>query len=156
MLTLLFFFFSWSSYFHDVSVAFFDLKVSEDGIELEMKFIKENMEKVLKESYPNTDFSNKLNKHKIIETSLSTHLRWIINGSAKNCVIDQISEDEHYIFITALFSKPQHSIQRIEIYNTCLIEQIHEHSNIMSFHIHNKERMFRLHRKRVRILVEYS
>ncbi|MEL6719657.1 MAG: hypothetical protein AAFP82_13160, partial [Bacteroidota bacterium] len=81
--------------------------------------------------------------------SLDSILRFGENG------INQITEDEHHIFIDAIFSKPQNTIQRIEIYNTCLVEQISNHSNIMSFHFHGEERMFRLHQKRIRTVVEY-
>ena len=151
-------FFTWtfsSSYVHDVPLAFFDLKESEDAIEVKMKFIKEDLEAALLAVYPNADFREEKVKEKNIEAYLSSHLRWVINNTAKNCIITQISEDEHHILISGIFSKPQRPIQRIEIYNTCLIEYIPKHSNIMNFHFHGKERMFRLHKKRIRTVVEY-
>lgn len=127
---------------HDIAIAVFDFTQKEEKIILDIHFDKEDLEAALAEK-------------ESVENYLFDHLKIQVNHQYIPIKIDQINiNDFHYEIKGSLNLKAQ-KIQSIHIQNTCLVEEIPNHSNVIHANFNDKTRGFRMHLDRQEISFEY-
>jgi len=134
---------------HEIPVALFKMKVSDEGITLNAVFDKEDLEKAIS-SQSNSTVSEGLIKEYILK-----NIEWRINEKKITLKIHSIENNQEHYLITIDFPTISEQIESISIYNACLVNEIENHSNIIYFNYQKEEtRGFRLDKNRLRTSFE--
>lgn len=127
---------------HDMPLAFFNLMIEEEGISLTILLDKVDFEETI-----NQQFNKPLSSEKV-ENYLLRNMTWIFNekkAEVEICTIEQVQD--HYQ-IKAHFARNDKNISSIKFINTCLVDTIEKHSNILNVEYEDIQRTFRLHKGR--------
>lgn len=138
---------------HDVNLAIFNLEIKEQSLEISIQFDVADLEYALS-SEGSILIQDIDHIEKQLQTYLSDHTTWNINGSIKNIDIQQIQqEDDHYtVTLHPLFMNQD--ITEIQLYNTCLTKEIRAHKNIIHLHQRHKDlRGFQMDASRETIII---
>ncbi len=132
---------------HDIAMAKFDVIQNNETISLEVSFDREDLESTFGEHVEINEetVGNYLNK----KTS------WTFNNESPTIKVVSLSEDRLFYRVSCQFEGSYSNIKKIKVQNTCLLEQVDGHSNIVSFEVNGKYRMFRMHEGRQEIFVGY-
>lgn len=141
-------------FYHDVAVANFEIDQVNSKLIMNVKMDKEDLESVyLLKNDENIDLTNEIN---LVQNYLDQNFYLVINKEKINFNIKGISKDKYFYSIDLESqNKVEEIIHHIQLKNTCLLKQVDKHSNIVSFQINDKFRMFRMHEGRVRIELRY-
>ncbi len=130
---------------HDVPIAFYNIKVNEDVVSLEIQFDKEDTEFVVSDFF-NTDFNNEL-----LSEYFKEHSIWYLNNQEHELEICSFGSDREHYYIKGEFSSFFDELKMMEIINTCLVDKIQNHSNVIQIEYGENFRGFRMTRKRKKI-----
>lgn len=141
-------------FYHDIAMANFEINQVEDVLMMEVKMDKEDLEDLYttkdKETIDLTE------EDKLIQEYLDKHFYLVVNEEKINFKLQDISKDDYfYIVKLASENRIEQTIRHIQLKNTCLIDDVDDHSNIVSFQLNDRYRTFRLHESRIRIEVRY-
>ncbi len=139
---------------HDFVMANFEVNQEKEGLTLAIKMDKENLENLF---YKQEGKKIELTvEDGFIQNYLDEHFYLLVNDQKINFTLQEISTNEYFykLKLSSQF-QPKEVIRHIQLKNTCLIEEVYNHSNIVNFQVNGKYRTFRLHKGRVRIAVDY-
>ena len=142
------------SFNHDFAMANFQISQEKEGLVLNIKMDKENLENI----YRNKE--GKKNETTIgddfIQKYLDEHFILMVNDKKVNFHLQGVSTNKYFYKIEfSSLNKFKEIIHKVQLKNTCLIDDVDNHSNLVNFKFNGKERTFRLHESRVRIDLEY-
>ncbi len=141
-------------FFHDFAMANFEIDQKDDVLILQVKIDKENLENLYHKKDGETADLNKVGE--FVQKYLKEHFYLVVDQQKIDFNLQDMSTDK-YFYNIALSSqnKVTQSIRYIQLKNTCLIDEIDNHSNVVNFKLNEKYRTFRLHEGRIRIEVKY-
>ncbi len=142
---------------HEIPLATYDLQLKNNELELVMVFDQGDFEKALlfdfnRKSLPYYHFR----RNNLVKKYLKRHLKWTINDQEASVSFQKITLEDHHYEIKAVFSDFGDAVQKIGIYNSCLVDVIEDHSNLIYAHLNGKTRGFRLHKDRMTTFINYS
>ena len=127
---------------HDVAIALFDLSYKDNEIVIDIHFDKEDLDAAITTT---------------VEEYLFEHLKFEINTQHVPFNIKSIlQEDDQHYEIKAVIRGVNQPIKDVFIKNTCLIEEIPHHSNVIYARFYDTMRGFRMHKDRVVISFDYK
>ncbi len=139
---------------HDIPVADFIFSQKGSTLQLDITLEKADFEQAY--THKGQEIcTEQEDKENLMKDYLRSHLTVKVNGQWLPIQFQSIGGDKHHRTIKASFAPIEKAIQSIYIYNTCLIEEVVGHSNVITAHINDKMRGFRMDKKRVFIDVEY-
>ncbi len=134
---------------HDIAMATFAVTLEENTVQLKVQLDKGDINTTLNITDPKDDLSEKLASY------LSTHVIWIINNQPTTFEFTTFKENEEYYYLETTpvnFTTP---FATLDLHNTCLIETVDKHSNVIYIKQKGKEmRGFRMNKKRTQISVD--
>jgi len=133
---------------HDVPVAIFDMKIEDDGITMNVKLDKEDLEEAIIFQFDQTI------SQELIEQYILKNTEWTINEKKITLKINTIQKDNEHYLIKMDFPIIKEKLESMSIYNTCLVNEIDSHSNIIYLRYQNEKRGFRLDKDRKRTSFE--
>lgn len=139
---------------HDVAIANFEISQDEDLLMLEVKIDKEDLENIYVEK--DGEKIDLIKENKFVQEYLDKHFYLVVDRQKINFHLQDISKDNYFYSIKLTSeNKIAQFINHIQLKNTCLIDTVDKHSNIVSFQLNDKYRTFRLHEGRIRVEVKY-
>lgn len=124
---------------HDLPLAFLTLWQEGDEVKLQIKIEADDLELVLgQKSVALNDLS--------IKDYISANLDFVFDGKSSHIDIYEVTKNRQHFMINANVLIDDFC-QSIEVTNTLLV-QIPNHSNILQLRLGEKERDFRMHKKR--------
>lgn len=134
---------------HDIAMATFAVTLEEHTVQLKVQLDKGDMDATLNIAAKQDGSPEKL------ATYISKHVIWIINNQPTNFKFTSFKENEDYYFLETtpvIFTTP---FTTLDLHNTCLIETVDKHSNVIYIKQKGKElRGFRMNKKRTQISVD--
>ena len=150
-ITILFCFCSFEvSATHDLRVARFRITATSTGYNFNVNFDRED---ILKEIYSTQKYQKEVIDQ--ITQYIEKHVTIHIDDESINYELTEIEYTEENILLRGKLISDLRAIKKIDVSNTCLIEKIEGHLNIMEFFLNDKERFFRLDKDRIRTTVTY-
>ncbi len=133
---------------HDIAMAVFAVTLEENTLRLQVQLDRGDIEKAVNLPTEND------NSTKVIQEYVMNHAIWIINNEPTEFNFITIRKDDEFYYLEAEpinFTTP---FNTIDIHNTCLIEEVDKHSNVIYIKQKDKKvRGFRMNKKRVDISV---
>lgn len=146
---LLFSFFSFLNPPHDIAMAVFAVTLEANTLKLQVQLDRGDIENALNIS------TKEEHSTKMIQEYVSTHAIWIINNQPTEFIFTTIKKNEEHYLLEATpipFTSP---FTTIDLHNTCLIEEVAKHSNVIYIKQKDKEmRGFRMNKNRIQISVD--
>ncbi len=135
---------------HDLRVARFRITATPTGYDFDVNFDRED---ILNEIYSTQKYEPEVIDQisKYIESNVSI----VIDDAEVAYELTEIKYTEENILLHGKLISDLREIKKIDVKNTCLIERIEGHLNIMEFFLNDKERFFRLDKDRIRTTVTY-
>ena len=134
---------------HDIAMAIFAVTLEENTVQLKVQLDKGDMDATLSIAAKNDSSSEQL------ATYISKHVIWIVNNQPTTFKFTSFKENEDYYFLETSpvnFTTP---FTTLDVHNTCLIETVEKHSNVIYIKQKGKEmRGFRMNKKRTQISVD--
>ena len=90
-----------------------------------------------------------------MEQYVRKHFYLKFNGEFSVIRFSGITEEKDFISIEATLHEITGSIKKIDVLNTCLVNEIEGHSNLIQVALFGKKRYFRLDKDRIKTLIEY-
>lgn len=135
---------------HDLRVARFRITATDFGYKFNVNFDRED---ILKEIYSTQKYQKEVIAQ--ITQYIEKHVSINIDGESVNYELTEIVYTEENILLKGKLISEVRTIKKIDVSNTCLINKIEGHLNIMEFFLNDKERFFRLDKDRIRTTVTY-
>lgn len=136
---------------HEVQLARFELSLIEDHLKLEIFVEKED----LNFSFNRFELLEANEKEAVLNDYIATYINWYINDQQYDICSFDYSADLYHLRLEGYFGPFKKDIQRIQISNRFLIEEIPEHLNIIHVNLNQKLRSFRMDTERQYISIEY-
>lgn len=134
---------------HDIAMAVFAVTLEENSIQLKVQLDKTDIETVL-----NIDKEVASSKVLIAEY-LTKNVIWIINNQPVEFTFISIEKSEDHYLLEAVPVPFKAPFMTIDLHNTCLIEEVAKHSNVIYIKQKDKEmRGFRMNKKRRQISID--
>lgn len=134
---------------HDIAMAVFAITLAENSAHVKIQLDKGDIDELLKIANSAT------NSKKKIAAYISKNTSWIINNQPTSFQFTSFTENKDYYFLetdSVNFNTP---FTTLDLHNTCLIETVDKHSNVIYIKQKDKEmRGFRMNKKRTQISVE--
>lgn len=141
---------------HDLKLGFFQCYEEDQQFYLQVKLDREHLFAAIQEAglSPNSQAAD---FKKAIFDYVSDHVSLSLNHQLAQLHFFLIEYDEEHIHLKAKIKDIDiHSpIQNIEVSNTCLVNEIDGHENIIQFDLNNRRRSFRLNKSRVQTTFNY-
>ena len=147
------FFSTWlvfSSLFHDIRLAKFRITEVGSGYELSINFDRSDL---LESIYASRDYENDVLLQ--AEAYVKENLHYLFDGDTVLYDLEEIEYTENNIVIKGKILADKLSVTEINVVNTCLVDEVKGHMNIMEFFLNDKERFFRLDQARTKTIVKY-
>jgi len=129
---------------HDIPLAIYDLRVAENNsMKMSIQFDKQDLEKAIKASYKLPVTTSTASKY------LQENSEWLINEKRQDLTICSSWNKEDHFVLEVEFPLIKEPIISMSIFNTCLVKEIDNHSNIIYLHYQGDLRGFRLSKERV-------
>ncbi|MBT8220030.1 MAG: hypothetical protein KJP00_09400 [Bacteroidia bacterium] len=132
---------------HDIQIATFRIYQASDKILLDANFESEDLSLVLE--VPEHELTST-----IVEAYLQKETAFLFNGSQQTLNVRSIKSNGKHVSVHSEFEGSYHSIETMEIQNTCLLD-IASHSNIIKIRLNDQERDFLMNHKRNRIEIQF-
>ena len=134
---------------HDFAMAIFAFSIEENRVQLKIKLDKGDINEVLKIEILKEGLSKKVSDY------VSRNLMLIINNQPAEYEFKAIKNNKEFYLLETAFILFKSPITNLELNNTCLIETVDKHSNIIYIKQKGKEmRGFRMNKNRTKILVD--
>ena len=133
---------------HEVPLAIFNLNIEANSVSLDILFDKADLENAVKQQPSSSAFQQQ------IEDYLLQNMQWLFNQKMVAFEICSMVKNREHYQIKVDFVGFKEELTQVEISNTCLVETIDKHSNILNVFYKKKQRSFRLHKARTKTLFE--
>ena len=138
------------SFFHDIRLAKFRVIAVDAGYELSINFDRSDL---LESIYATRDYDNDVLQQ--TESYVKENLFYLFDGDTVSYDLENIEYTDTNIILTGAILTDKISVKEIRVGNTCLIDEVKGHMNIMEFFLNDKERFFRLDQVRTKTIVKY-
>lgn len=126
---------------HNTPMAFFELTLMEDAIEVEMEFEQKALEDAIQSKFV------KEGSNELIEAYLVKHTAWVINDETNALEILSVDKKKGHVYVQAQL-KVDGAVKSIAVQNTCLINDVEGHYNIIRLKQQDRLREFGLNKER--------
>lgn len=134
---------------HDIAMAVFAITLAENTIQLKVQLDKGDMDNILNIAPEKGDISEKL------ATYISENVICLVNHQPTSFAFIAFKENEDFYFLETNPVPFKAPLTTIDLHNTCLIETVDNHSNVIYIKQKGKEmRGFRMNKKRTQISVD--
>lgn len=133
---------------HDVPVAFFNISQSSDELKVLIEFHKADLKKLVEHCPEATDFDGQ------VQDYLNTHFTMYANDQLINWQYESSNQD-HYHYNISFVSPFKEEITKVVIKNTCLIDKVLGHTNVIKADLNDTFRGFKMDQDRKSISFEY-
>lgn len=137
--------------YHDVKMAMFNFMEIGEGIVLEIVFDKEDLLDKTLNIYSNDIFL----EDKVIEY-VTNNFNSNINNQLIQWEFCRVKSNGNTISITSNPILLTYKVETIIVNNTCLINTVKDHLNLINLSINNKKRSFRMDVDRISISAKYK
>ncbi len=131
---------------HDLRIAYFEISKKEAGYELVVRFDRQD---ILKELGAFSELDVALTSY------LASHLSLLFDGEKVNWQVNDVTMDQLFIQMKCSLQTRRNQVSTINVWNTCLIDAVEKHDNIVISQLHGRSRSFRLNRKREQTIIKY-
>lgn len=128
---------------HDIPLAIFNLTIEENSIHLAVLFDKVDLEKAVVYKPSTSPFQQE------IEIYLQENMHWVFNQKAVAFEVCSLEKNREHYQISIDFVDFNEKLTQVELSNTCLVNVIDNHSNILNVYYKEQQRGFRLHKLRI-------
>lgn len=135
---------------HDLRVARFRITATATGYDFNINFDRED---ILEEIYSVEKYESEVIDQ--ISTYIKQHVSISIDEEAVAYELTVVEYTEENILLHGKLLYESRDIRKIDVQNTCLINRIDGHLNIMEFFLSDRERFFRLYKDRIAASVTY-
>ena len=136
---------------HDIKMARFRVEKQTSGYEISVAFDRVDiLEAVYSQPVERVEVIEQ------IEAYVKPRVTYRIDGRAIPYQFESIEYTKENIILTGTIKVPIGRVDEIEVENTCLIQEIDGHLNIMEFFMNDNKRYFRLHEGRTKTTVTYE
>lgn len=143
---------------HDIRAALFRLYADEGLYRVEIRLDKENIKTALsKGCLLEVSKLSDLEKSALLEDYLHTNFIVRLNGTEEQYTLHSFSYEEEFLVANAVFedTKIAQDLSKIDVVNTCLLEIVEDHDNIILVHLNDRVRSFRLNKKLQSTTIKY-
>lgn len=140
-------------YSHDIKLAVFEVFEAESGLEMNVTLDKEDFLSSLESEFgirPTSD-----NLQKLAFEYLDSKVSIKVNGECTSFAILEIVFSNLNIHLKGSLNIQIAAIEEIHMTNSCMVDLIEDHDNIMKLKLNNKTRSFRLNRSRTSTTATY-
>lgn len=135
---------------HDLRVARFRITATATGYDFNINFDREDiLETVFRTQKYQSEVIDQISKY------IEDHVTISMDDETVTFELTEIEYTEENILLKGKLLSGPKEIEKIDVSNTCLINRIDGHLNIMEFFLNDKERFFRLDKDRIRTTVTY-
>lgn len=143
-----------SGYCHDIRMAIFEVFEGDAGLEMTVSLDRNCFTQIIQKecltAYNSEDFklltSEYLRSKVLIE----------IDSRCTSFEVFQIEFSEENIFVKGSLNLKTEKIKEVKLTNTCMIDFIEDHDNIMKLKLNDRTRSFRLNSKRTTTVASYK
>lgn len=126
---------------HDVPLANFNLYLEDNQLSLQVEFDKRDLALAIEQSGQRLSTAS-------VQAYFLRHSKWLIDEKEQEAhFCSSYSDREHY-YLEVEFNFTNKNPTSLGIHNTCLINTIPSHSNVIYLFQNGKQRGFRLHKDR--------
>ncbi len=140
---------------HELRIARFDIKSSERGYDLTIQMDRENILRALKNGCSESSITNTHDLNAMIYAYIWDNFSMVIDGKSVDYKLLDIEFDDYFVVVNGYFTTAQQPFRKMEVQNTCLIETLEKHNNIVRIIDRGQSRSFRLHEDRQSTVIEY-
>ncbi|MEM8901046.1 MAG: DUF6702 family protein [Bacteroidota bacterium] len=133
----------------DKPLATFELWVEEEVIYMEVKFDKKDLEQAIQKCY------DKSFCRELAEAYFTSHSQWLVDEEKIDIQIFHFKVEHNTCSLKARLDLNRKEFKSLEIRNTCLVDQIVNHSNIVFVHHLGKDRAFRLSKRKTQTFITW-
>ena len=134
---------------HDIAMAVFAITLAENSAQVKIQLDKGDIDELL------TTTTTAASSNEKVAAYISKNTIWIINNQPTTFKFISFSENEDFYFLETApvnFTAP---FTTLDLHNTCLIEAVDKHSNVIYIKQKDKEmRGFRMNKERTQISIE--
>ncbi|MEM9328263.1 MAG: DUF6702 family protein [Bacteroidota bacterium] len=144
----------WLSFFgvdHDVKMARFTVEEQNENYEIAVSFDRVD---ILEAIYGRPTESIEVLDQ--IGDYVERRVAYKFDGRPVPFQLDAIEYTKDNILLNGIIHAPGGTVHTIEVENTCLLDEVDGHMNIMEFFLSNHRRYFRLHEGRTKTIVDYD
>lgn len=132
---------------HNIRAAYFEISKAEQKYLLNVRFDRQDL---LKELGAFSQLDEAVNKY------LEDHFSLQFDEKSVEFVVNEVTMDDLYIKWSGGIAYPPQEFRRIKVWNTCLIDTIKGHSNLIVTKLYGRSRTFRLSSERLSTVIDYS
>ncbi len=131
---------------HDIQVAFFKIHQDTEQVNIDFVFEKEDLNFLLDK--------DEILSHEKLEDYISNNFSVTVDDQTSNLSFGDVKVESKHIHVHGFIPQTKHTIQSLEIKNTCLLD-IEDHSNIIEVRLNNQERDFLMNEDRTTLIITY-
>ena len=140
-------------YAHDIRMAVFEIIKVEKGLEMHVSVDRYDFFQTLESEYP-AAFDTE-NLEQITLDYLQSKVAIEIDGKCSDFEIEEIEYYKQNILIKGSLNLDIDEINEVKMTNTCMIDSIEGHDNIMKLKLNDRTRSFRLNSERTSSIASY-
>lgn len=135
----------------------FRLYADENSYHMEIRLDRENIEKAMNKDCVEGAFDlSRSEKLAQLEDYLHTNFQMKLNGASTDYEVLSFSNEKGYLVAHTVFDiQVEQKIAKIEVINTCLLDIVDGHDNIILVQLNDRVRSFRLNKKLQSTTIKY-
>lgn len=141
---------------HDLRMAIFEISEGENGLELSVSIDRDGFMTTLQENCNESLIHHEFED--AVWEYLDSHMKIYVNDKLGKLDVGSIELGDQNIFINGALNVPDEiigEIREIRMTNSCLVETIEGHDNLMKLKINDRQRSFRLNKDRISTTATY-
>jgi len=142
------------NFVHDIAMAVFNIELNDKLLTLNIKLDKEDLEGLLSVDTENEiDLTHEVS---LVQEYVDKNFYLLTNDLKVNFRVESISKNDYFYHVKMIsINQFEEVISSFQLKNTCLVETVNGHSNIINFKLNEQSRSFRMHKGRQRIEVQF-
>ncbi|MEO9872872.1 DUF6702 family protein [Ekhidna sp.] len=141
------------SYSHDIRMAIFEITENDSGLQMNISVDRYYFYESLKnefEDHATRDFENMAWEY------LQSRVAIEVDGNCTAFEITEIEYGEENIYLKGSLNLQLEDIKEVKMTNTCMVDLVEGHDNIMKLKLNDRTRSFRLNSKRTSTIASYN
>ena len=136
---------------HDFKMAIYEIYEDGDQYKLNIKFDIDDLQNSIRYEYPIGESGWQSN----VEAYIRKHFYLRINEEFAIIRFLEMTVDEDFMTVEATLHEVVSPIKTIDVFSTCLINEVENHTNLIQADFFGKKRYFRLSKDRIKTKIEY-
>ena len=139
---------------HDIKMAIFEVSQGKSGLQLDIVLDKEDFLKTLSSNYGDNRYDPKDLQY-LASQYFDSHLIIRINDQCTKFTVAAMEQNRYTITLSGSLNMKVDGVEKVQIENYCMIDEIDRHENIVRLKLNNSDRSFRLNSHRVLTAANY-